>query len=471
MLDVVVVGAGPNGLAAAITCAEAGRSVVVVEATDAIGGGTQTRELTLPGFRHDVCSAIHPLAAVSPFFAGAGLERHGLELLHPEVALVHPLDDGRAGVLHRSVEETVAGLGADGRSWERHIGWTARRWDRLSEAVLGPLLRVPQHPITLGGFGARGALPATTFGRAFHTDEARALLAGCSAHAFLPLSRPFTASMGIMLLASAHVAGWPVAKGGSEAINQAMASRLAELGGTIEVGRPVRSLADVPASRAVLFDLTPRQLLAVCGDALPAAYRRRMGKYKYGPAAFKVDYALSEPVPWTNPSARRAGSLHLGGTLEEVAHAEAEVAAGRPPDHPFLLVGQQSLIDPTRAPAGRHTLWTYCHVPNGSRVDMVDAMERQIERFAPGFRDVVLARHVASPAWFEAHNESFIGGDIAGGSHGGLQLVLRPRPGVSPYRTPDPRLFVCSAATPPGAGVHGMCGRNAAQAALRTTLR
>jgi phytoene dehydrogenase-like protein len=387
------------------------------------------------------------------------------------VAHAHPLDGGRAGVMYRSLAETVLGLGVDGRAWERHIGWTAKRWDQLAPSILGPLARVPRHPLTMGAFGARALLPATVLARAFKTDEARGLFGGAAAHSFLALTKPFTASLGMGLLAPVHVAGWPVPRGGSQAIAAAMASRLDELGATIEVGRPVRSLADVPESRVVLFDVTPRQLLAICGDALPATYRRRMARFRYGPAAFKVDYALSEPVPWTNESCRRSMSVHLGGTLEEITASEGEVAAGRTTQNPFMLVGQQSLADPSRAPAGKHTLWTYCHVPNGSGVDMVDAMERQIERFAPGFRDTVLARHVADPAWFEAHNENLVGGDIAGGSHGGLQLVLRPRLGVSPYRTPDPRLFVCSASTPPGGGVHGMCGLHAANAALRTTLK
>jgi phytoene dehydrogenase-like protein len=369
------------------------------------------------------------------------------------------------------VSDTVAGLGIDGRAWDRHVGWAARRWDALAPATLGPLARVPRHPLTLAAFGMRGLPPATWAGRVFRTDEARGLLAGASGHSFLPLSRPLTTSMGIMLLASAHVAGWPVARGGSQAIVDAMAAQLADLGGRIETGRMVRSLADVPESAVVLFDVTPRQLLAICGDALPAGYRRRLGRFRYGPGVHKVDFALSEPVPWTHDECRQAGTLHLGGTLREVAAAEAEVAAGRHPERPFVLVGQQSLADPSRAPAGQHTLWTYCHVPNGSDVDMTEAIERQVERFAPGFRDVVLARHSAGNAWYEAHNPNIVGGDIAGGSHGGLQLLLRPRPGVRPYRTANPRFYLCSASTPPGGGVHGMCGMHAAEAVLRHAFR
>ncbi len=466
MPDVVVVGAGPNGLAAAITCAEAGRSVLVLEGADTVGGGARSAALTLPGFVHDVCSAIHPLAAVSPFFTSADLGRHGLELLHPEVALVHPLDGGRAGVLHRSLAETVAGLGPDGRAWDRHIGWATRSWPNLAPAVLAPVLRVPRHPLTLAGFGLRGLPPATIAARAFSTDEARGLFAGAAAHSFLPLSSPLTSTVGIMLLASGHVAGWPTARGGSQAIADALASRLKELGGQVETGRPVTTLADLPDSRAVLFDLTPRQVLRICGDALPAGYRTRLGAFRYGPGVFKIDYALSEPVPWTNPDARRAGSLHLGGSLAQVAESEADVAAGRHPPRPFVLVAQQSLFDDSRAPAGQHTLWAYCHVPARSTLDMTDAIEGQLERFAPGFRDVVLARHTADSSWYEAYNPNVIGGDISGGSNAGLRLVMRPRPGLHPYRTPNPRLFLCSASTPPGGGVHGMCGFHAAQAAL-----
>jgi len=445
--------------------------VLVLEASDTIGGGTRSAELTQPGFVHDVCSAIHPLAAVSPFFASADLARQGLELVHPEIALVHPLDGGRAGVMHQSVEATVAGLGADGKAWDRLMGWTARRWPSLAPAILAPLVRVPRHPLTMAGFGLRAGLPATVLGRAFSTDEAAGLFAGAAAHSFLPLSRPLTSAPALMLLASGHVAGWPAARGGSQSIADAMAKRLTELGGSIETGRAVRSLEDVPDSRAVLFDVTPRQLLRICGDALPDGYRKRLGRFRYGPGVFKIDYALSEPVPWTNAEARRAGSLHLGGTLKEIAAAEADVAAGRHPSRPFVLVAQPSLFDPTRAPAGQHTLWTYCHVPARSTLDMTGAIEAQIERFAPGFRDVVIARHTADSSWYEAYNPNMIGGDIAGGSHAGLQLILRPRPGVHPYKTPNPRLFMCSASTPPGGGVHGMCGMNAAEAALASVLR
>jgi phytoene dehydrogenase-like protein len=467
MVDVVVVGSGPNGMAAAIACAEAGRSVLLLEAADAVGGGTRSAELTLPGFVHDVCSAIHPLAAVSPFFATAGLERHGLELVHPEVALVHPLDDGRAGVLHQSVEQTVDGLGADGAAWDRHVGWTARRWGDLAPAVLGPILRLPRHPLTLAGFGLRGLLPATWAARAFSTPEARGLFAGAAAHTFLPLSRPFTTAMGTMLLASGHVAGWPMVRGGTQRLADAMEARLRELGVTIETGRRVRSLDDVPPSRAVLFDLTPRQLVEICGDDLPGTYRARLGRYRYGPGVFKVDYALSGPVPWTNPDARRAGSLHLGGTIEEVAAAEADVAQGRHPRRPFVLVAQQSLFDPTRAPDGQHTLWTYCHVPARSSLDMTDAIEDQIERFAPGFKDTIVSRATKTAVQMEQWNPSYLGGDISNGQASLWQMLARPVPRWNTYRTPVRGVYMASSATPPGPAVHGMCGDLAARVALR----
>jgi phytoene dehydrogenase-like protein len=340
MPDVVVVGSGPNGLAAAVTCAEAGRSVLVLEAADTIGGGTRSAELTRPGFVHDVCSAIHPFAAVSPFFATAGLEAHGLDLVHPEVPLVHPLDHGRAGVLHRSLDDTVAGLGADGRTWDGLVGWTARRWPRIVPGALAPLPRWPEHPLTMAAFGMRGALPASVMARRFHTDPGGALFGGAAAHSFLPLSRPLTTGLATVLLAAGHVAGWPAARGGSQAIADALARRLRALGGEVETGRPVRTMADLSDARAVLFDVAPPHLLQICGDELPARYARRLSRFRYGPGVFKVDYALSGPVPWTHPDGRRAGSLHLGGTFAEVAAAEAEVAAGRHPSHPFVLVAR-----------------------------------------------------------------------------------------------------------------------------------
>lgn len=469
--DAVVVGAGPNGLAAAITLAQAGRSVVVLEAATTPGGGARSAELTRPGFLHDVCSAIHPLAAASPFFASAGLERHGLELLPFEVALAHPLDGGRAGALYQSLEQTAAGLGADARAWRQVVGWVTERWDTLAPTFLGPVLRPPRHPLALAGFGLRAAPPTSWVARRFGTDEAAALLAGCAAHSFLPLGRPMSAAFGVVLAASAHRANWPVVRGGSGALVQAMVDRLAVLGGEVRTTSTVRSMADVPASRAVLFDLTPRQVVTIAGDELPSRYRRRLARFRYGPAVFKVDYALSEPMPWTNPECRRAGTVHVGGRLADVAAAELEVNRGRHPERPFVLVAQQSLVDPTRAPAGQHTLWAYCHVPHGSDVDMTGAVEAQLDRFAPGFRDAVLARHTAGSAWFEEHNANNVGGDINGGSFGGLQLVFRPTVGLRPYRTPNPRLFLCSSSTPPGGGVHGMCGYHAARAALAGVLR
>ena len=471
VLDAVVVGAGPNGLAAAITLARAGRSVVVVEAAPTPGGGARTAELTRPGFRHDVCSAVHPLAAASPFFASLPLERHGLSLAPFEVALAHPLDGGGAGLLLPSLEATAAGLGADGPAWRAGVGWVAERWEAVAAAVLGPLVRVPRHPAVLAGFGRRAVAPATWSARSFATEEARALFGGCAAHSFLPLDRPLTSSFGLLLAACAHRAGWPVARGGSGALVAALTGLLAELDGEIRTSWPVASLADVPPARAVLLDLTPRQVLAVAGPALSPRERRALGRYRYGPGVFKLDYALAEPVPWTNAGCRRAGTVHVVGSTAELLAAGRDVAGGRHPERPFVLVAQPTLADPSRAPAGRHTLWAYCHVPHGSGRDMTAAVEAQIERFAPGFRDVVLARHAAGPAWLEAYNANNVDGDVNGGSFAGRQLLCRPTVGLHPYRTSHPRLFVCSASTPPGGGVHGMCGFHAASDVLATALR
>jgi phytoene dehydrogenase-like protein len=469
--DAVVVGAGPNGLAAAIELARAGRSVLLCERNETIGGGARTAELTLPGYRHDVCSAVHPLAVGSPFLRALPLADHGLELLEPEVQAAHPLDGGRAAVLHRSLAETAAELGPDGDAYDALVRPFAEGWDELAPTVLGAP-RPPRHPLLAARFaraGVRGVAGLAT--ARFRSDAARALLGGMGAHSFRALHRAPTAGFALVLLALGHAAGWPVARGGSQAIADAMAAHLRSLGGEIRTGFEVRSLGDLPEARALLFDVTPRGLVAICGDALPARDARALRRYRYGAGAFKVDYALSEPVPWTAAAARRAGTVHLGGTLPELAASEATVAAGGHPERPFVLVAQQSLVDPGRAPVGRHTLWAYCHVPNGSRIDMTAAIERQIERFAPGFGDVVLERAVRGPADLEAENPNYVGGDINGGAADLRQVLARPAARITPYTTPNPRIFLCSSSTPPGGGVHGMCGYHGARAALRSALR
>ncbi|MEO6158618.1 MAG: NAD(P)/FAD-dependent oxidoreductase, partial [Ilumatobacteraceae bacterium] len=464
------VGAGPNGLLAAVRIAMTGRSVTVYESNPRVGGGARSAELTLPGFVHDVCSAIHPLGVSSPAFNALPLERHGLRWIHPDVVLAHPLVGHDAGVVWRDIDRTLDVLGRDGAAWSRHISSFAHDWERLAPMLLGPLVQVPAHPVSLARFGVRAVMPAQLFWKAvFHTPQARALFAGSAGHASLPLTHPLTSSFGLLLLVAAHAVGWPVAEGGSQAISNALASLLGELGGTIETGRPVTSLEDLPPSRAVLFDVGPRSIVSIAGDRLSPSLRRRLLKYRYGPGAFKIDYALSEAVPWTDDHCRSAGTVHVCGDADDVARAEADVARGKHAERPFVLVAQQSLIDPSRAPAGAHTLWVYTHVPNGSDVDVTAAIESQIERFAPGFKDVVLARHVTTPSEYESYNTSFVGGNIAGGSNGGLQLAFRPVVG-RPYRTSDPALFMCSAATPPGGGVHGMCGFYSAGVALDGVL-
>ncbi|MFN2608810.1 MAG: phytoene desaturase family protein [Acidimicrobiales bacterium] len=470
--DAVVVGSGPNGLSAAIGLARAGLSVVVLEAEDSIGGGTRSAELTLPGFLHDVCSAVHPLGVASPFFAGLPLGDFGLAWTHPEVALAHPLDGGRAAVLHRSLDATVRALGpaGDGRAWQRLLGPLVGNWDATCRTLLGPILRLPPHPVVLARFGVRAAWPASTLARRLFTgDEARALFGGIAAHSILDLRLPLTSSFGLALGTAAHAVGWPVARGGSQRIADALMGYLRSLGGEIVTGHRVVSAADLPPHRGVLFDLSPRQVVDILGHRLAPRHRWRLARFRPGPGSFKVDYALAGPVPWTAEACRRAGTVHLGGTIEEVVAAEAEVARGRHPARPFVLCAQPTIFDPSRAPAGRQTLWAYCHVPRGSTVDMTAAIEAQIERFAPGFRDLVLARHTRGPAGLERHNANLVGGDIAGGSSGGLQLVARPVVAADPWRLPvsGPPAWLCSASTPPGAGVHGMCGWWAAESALR----
>ena len=468
--DAVVVGAGPNGLAAAVALARAGRSVVVLEASGTIGGGARSEELTLPGFLHDNCSAVHPLGAGSPFLSDLPLGDHGLAWSHAELAAAHPLCDGSAAVLGHSLDETAAALGPDARAWHRLFAPLVRDWEPLRDTFLAPLVRLPPHPLLLARFGLRAVWPASALARrVFDGEAARALFAGLSAHAILDLGHPLTSAFGLVLGTGAHVVGWPVARGGSQRIADALASYLRALGGEIITGRPVRSLDDLPPRATLLLDLTPRQVLEVAGDHLPPLYRRRLARFRYGPGSFKLDYALDAPVPWRAEACWRATTVHLGGPLEEIVASERDVTRGRHPERPFVLVAQPTLSDPSRAPAGRHTLWAYCHVPHGSTVDMTGAVEDQIERFAPGFRDRVLARHVTFPADMERHDANLVAGDIAGGSHGGLQLVGRPVLSPDPYALPmkGRKAFLCSASTPPGAGVHGMCGWWAAQSALR----
>jgi phytoene dehydrogenase-like protein len=464
----VVVGAGPNGLTAAAVLGRAGASVLVLEGADSIGGGTRTLELTLPGFFHDHCSATHPLGAASPVFDELSLQQdHGLEWLHGEVETAHPLDDGSAAVLYRSLDATAEAMGVDAKAWKKLIGWAVRHWDVIGRAALTPLVRPPvRHPLLFARLGALSTMPATLLAkRAFEGEHARAAFAGFAAHTTVPLQKPMTAGAGIVFNAAAHTVGMPVAKGGSRAITDALAAAVTGNGGEIVTSHPVRSMGDVPPADTVLFDLTPRQILEVAGDRMPGRIRRAFRRYRHGNAVFKIDYALSEPVPWKADACRSAGNVHVGGTLHEIAAAEAEVWAGRIPERPYMLVGQQSVLDPTRAPEGKHTLWVYTHVPHGSAVDMTDRIEAQLERFAPGFRDVVLARHVIFPADFERDNPNLVGGDFAGGSAAGRQMLLRPRIALDPY-TVGEGLYICSQSAPPGPGVHGMCGYWAARRAL-----
>ena len=464
----VVVGAGPNGLVAAVTLAQAGWDVEVWEAAHRPGGGTRSAELVRPGVWHDVCSAVHPLGVASPALRDLGLEHHGLAWVQPEVPLAHPLDTGRAALLHRSVADTTAGLGADGAAYHRLMDPFVRAGLGLTDGLLAPLSVPPRHPVALARYGLVGIRSADGVARArFDGDEARALFAGLAAHSILSLRAPVTAGYGIMLGLLAHQVGWPLAQGGSQAIADALVSLLTSLGGRVHVDRRVTTVDELPAADAVVLDLTPRQVLAVAGHRLPARYARTLGRFRYGPGVHKVDWVLDGPIPWTAPDCARSATVHLGGTLGEIVAGEQAVQEGRHPEQPFVLLVQPSAFDPTRAPAGTHVGWAYCHVPNGSSFDMTERIEAQVERFAPGFRDRIVARHVLGPAGVEAHDANYVGGDINGGVADLRQFVARPRLGLHPWRTPADGLFLCSSSTPPGGGVHGMCGLLAAREVLR----
>lgn len=466
-LDALVIGSGPNGLAAAIELARNGYRVKVLEAADEIGGGTRNAELTLPGFVHDVCSAVHPMGILSPFYTQLPLADHGLEWIRPAASVAHPLDDEPAIMLYRSLARTAEGLGRDGAAYRALVGPFVDRAIELLGDAMAPL-RMPRHPILMARFGLRAAFSANRLARIlFREERGRALLAGCAGHSVLPLSQPLTAALGVLFAVTGHAEDWPVARGGSSAVTRALASYLRSLGGAIETGRRVTRLAELPESRVVLFDTSPEQLASIAGDDLPAGYRRRLGRYRYGPGVFKLDWALDGPIPWRDPACLEASTVHVGGTLEEICASEREMYAGRHADRPYLIVCQQSQFDPSRAPAGRHTGYAYCHVPHGSTLDRTAAIEAQIERFAPGFRDRILARHAMNTADFERHNPNYKGGAITGGVSDALQLFNSPVTRLDPYSTPNPRLFICSAATPPGGGVHGQCGYWGARSAIR----
>ena len=464
--DLVVVGSGPNGLAAAVTAAEAGLSVEVIEGADTFGGGCRTEALTLPGFRHDVCSAVHPLLLASPFFSRPGFDRVRAALLFPDVPFAHPLDGGAGVAAFRSVGETASSLGMDGPAYRRLLEPLVDGAPGIVRQTLAPLRSFPAHPLELARFGLPGLLPVDRLVHRFAGAPARALIAGVAAHSMAPLDAPLTSAFGLLLTMTAHAVGWPVVEGGSAAIVEAMVDELVALGGTMTTGRWVGSLAELPPSSAVILDLTPAAVKEIAGAALPPRYRRALDRFRYGPGVCKVDWALSGPVPWTSETCRRAGTVHLGGTFEEVAASEADVTAGRHPDRPYCIIVQPGVVDRTRAPAGQHALWGYCHVPSGSDRDVTGAIEAQVERFAPGFTDLVVARSAMTAIDLERHNPNYVGGDIGGGMASIRQTLFRPTIRWNPYRTPIDGVYLCSASTPPGPGVHGMCGVFAARTLL-----
>lgn len=465
--DAIVVGSGPNGLAAAITLQQQGVKVLLLEAKDAVGGGMRTAELTLPGFLHDVCSAVHPMGAVSPFLRSLPLHAFGLEYIHPEVLAAHPLEDGTAGILRKSLDDTVSALGIDGKVYRSLFEPLVKDWSRIESHILGPMLKIPSHPMDLLGFGLKSLQSGKQIAERFRTKEARALWAGMVAHSMIPLDHLTSSAIGFVLTIAGHRSGWPVVKGGSQQKANAMVSYFESLGGTVRTATEVRTLRDLPEAKAVLFDVSPRQLLRICGERLSPLYRWQLKRHRYGMGVFKVDWALNEPVPFKAAMARKAGTVHLGGSFEEIARSERQVWQGRHPDMPFVLFSQQSIVDGSRAPQGKHTGWAYCHVPNGSTRDMTEAITRQVERFAPGFRDTILGTHTMHTGEMETYNPNYIGGDINGGVINIVQLFNRPALRFSPYRTSAKGVYICSASTPPGGGVHGMGGYYAARQALR----
>lgn len=464
--DVVVIGSGPNGLAAGIAMLRAGLSVHLIEGHTTPGGGMRTSDLTLAGFEHDVCSSVHPLGIASPWFRTLELEVHGLRWIQPGAPLAHVMSDGRAVMLERSLAETAAGLGDDGPAYAQLLRPFVDELDELFPDLLGPL-RFPAHPVRFARFGLEAIRSMRGLAQARFTGSAApALLAGIAAHAMIPLDEAATASFALVLALAGHGSGWPIARGGSRAICDALVAHYISLGGTLELGHRVTRFEELPPARAYLFDTDPRQLEAICGDRLPAHYRARLANFRYGPGVFKMDWALSAPIPWRDPACLRSATVHLSGTLDEITHAQAIVHDGRTGDRPFVLCGQPSLFDPTRAPPGKHTAWAYCHVPSGSEVDMAAAIEARIEEFAPGFRELVLARASINPRQLAAYNPNYVGGDINGGLSDWRQLFFRPVASTDPYATGAPDIFLCSASTPPGGGVHGMCGYFAAASAL-----
>ncbi len=465
--DAVVVGAGPNGLSAAATLARTGRKVLIIEGSNTLGGGTRTEELTRPGFRHDVCSAFHPLAKGSPFLSQLPLAEHGLEWIQPDAPLGHAISRGRSVMLERDIAATAAGLGLDGATYHRLMTRWADLWPQLAEHILGPLVGVPKHPLAVARFGLNSIVSSSfTTKHRFDEVEARALFAGCAAHAFLPLTHPLSASFGWLLMLTGHVFGWPIARGGSQSIADSLASYVKSLGGVFETGTMIGDLSDVPSTPITILGVTPTAFAEMAGDRLPSGYLRRARRFRHGPAAYKVDYAVDRPIPWADPQLGRAGTVHVGGTDADIDRAETRTYRGEVASDPFVLVGQQSLFDDTRAPSGQHTVWAYAHVPNRSPVDFTDVITSRIEELAPGFSETILATHVFSPTDLERRNPNYVGGDISGGAHSAGQLIFRPFPQANPYTTPIEGVYLGSSSTPPGGGSHGMCGHHAAMKAL-----